>query len=146
MAFSSLSSAARSGIRLIGRSVVFAAAAYALSSAAQVSVGAAAAASAPGASSSANGGTGGVGLGGVGQGVTINPGVNSGAGINVQGRNAGNNALNGPRARSNADRELPAVDPQSGPQNSGQRALALDQASRVRQTAPARDQPVPAAR
>ena len=150
MAFSSVSSttnAAMSGLRLLGRSVVVVAAAYGLSATAQVSVGAAAAASAPGASSSANGGTGGVGLGGVGQGVTINPGVNSGAGVNVQGRNVGNNALNGPRARSNAERDLPPVaDPQLGPQNSGQRALALDQANRARQTAPGRDQPVPAAR
>ena len=147
MAFYSLSRAARSGLHLFSRSLVLAAAAYGLSATAQVSVGAAAAASAPGASSSANGGTGGVGLGGVGQGVAINPGVNSGAGINVQGRNVGNNALNGPRARGNAQRDLPPVaDPQLGPQNSGQRALALDQACRARQIAPALDQPVPAAR
>ncbi|MCZ2497312.1 hypothetical protein GN316_11120 [Xylophilus sp. Kf1] len=144
MAFSSFS---RTGMRVLGRGLVMAAAAYGLSATAQVSVGAAAAASAPGASSSANGGTGGVGLGGVGPGVTINPGVNSGAGVNAQGRDTGNNAITGPRARANAQRDLPALaDPQLGPQNSGQRALALDEANRARQTAPGRDQPVPAAR
>ncbi|QHI98267.1 hypothetical protein GT347_09830 [Xylophilus rhododendri] len=130
----------RSPLRWVGRALVFTAAAYGLSATAQVSVGAAAAASAPGASNSANGGTGGVGLGGVGPGVTINPGVNSGAGVNVQGRYGGNNALSGPRARANAQRDLPAVaDPAEGPQNSGQRALALDGAYRERQAAPARD-------
>lgn len=147
MALLPLSRIARTGFRLISRSMVVVAAAYGLSATAQVSVGAAAAASAPGSSSSANGGTGGVGLGGVGQGVTINPGVNSGAGINVQGRSVGNNALSGPRARSNAQFDLPPLaDPQLGPQNSGQRALALDRANRARQNAPGLDQPVPAAR
>lgn len=126
--------------RLVAHGAVFALAAYGLSAAAQVSVGAAAAASAPGATNSANGGVGGVGLGGVGPGVTINPGVNSGAGVNVQGRYGGNNALSGPRARANAARDLPPVaDPLQGPQNSGQRAVALDGAYRERQTAPARD-------
>jgi len=120
------------------------AAGYGLSAAAQVSVGAAAAASAPGATSSANGGVGGVGLGGVGPGVTINPGVNSGAGVNVQGRYGGNNATSGPRARANAASDLPPVaEPLEGPQNSGQRALALDQAYRERQNAPARDAGTP---
>ena len=127
-------------LRWLVRSAVMAAAAYGLSATAQVSVGAAAAASAPGASSSANGGVGGVGLGGVGPGVTVNPDVNSGAGVNAQGRMGGNNAIAGPRARANAARDLPAsADPALGPQNSGQRALALDGASRERQTAPARD-------
>ena len=131
---------ARSYLRLLARGALVVAAAYGLSATAQVSVGAAAAASAPGASSSANGGTGGVGLGGVGPGVTVNPGVNSGAGVNVQGRNVGNDAMIGPRARANAQRDLPAIaDPAQGPRNSGQRAMALDEANRARQTAPARD-------
>ncbi|WPB57531.1 hypothetical protein [Xylophilus sp. GOD-11R] len=135
-----VSSTVRGMFRLVARGAVLAAAAYGLSATAQVSVGAAAAASAPGASSSANGGVGGVGLGGVGPGVTINPNVNSGAGVNVQGRYGGNNALNGPRARANAQRDLPAVsDPLLGPQNSGQRAIALDGAYRERQNAPLRD-------
>ena len=137
----------RPACRLLAASLVLAAAAHGSSATAQVSVGAAAAASAPGANSSANGGTGGVGLGGVGPGVTVNPDVNSGAGVNVQGRNVGDSALSGPRARSNAQTGLaPVADPQLGPQNSGQRALALDRANRARQNAPARDLPVPGAR
>lgn len=131
----------RAAMRLVARCALLAAAAYGLSATAQVSVGAAAAASAPGASNSANGGVGGVGLGGVGPGVTINPNVNSGAGVDVKGRYGGNSALTGPRARANAARDLPVVNgPMEGPQNSGQRALALDGAYRDRQTAPLRDQ------
>ena len=130
----------RGYLRQFFRAAILVAAGYGLSATAQVSVGAAAAASAPGASSSANGGVGGVGLGGVGQWVTVNPDVNSGAGVNAQGRYGGNNAMSGPRARANAERDLPvAADPLQAPQNSGQRALALDGAYRDRQSAPARD-------
>ncbi|MCS4511512.1 hypothetical protein [Xylophilus ampelinus] len=96
---------------------------------AQISPGAAAAASAGGSSASANGGTGGVGLGGVGPGVTVNPGVNSGAGTGVQGREQGSGALSGPRAR----RDAQAVAAQRGeavPERAGQRALMLDQTRR----------------
>ena len=147
MAAFQINASPRMVYRLLARSVILAAAAYGLSATAQVSVGAAAAASAPGANSSANGGVGGVGLGGVGPGVTVNPDVNSGAGVNVQGRNVGDNAFSGPRARSNAQTDLPPVsDPQLGPQNSGQRALALDRANRARQNAPARDLPAAGAR
>ncbi len=133
-------SSARLALRLLARGALLAAAAYGLSATAQVSVGAAAAASAPGSANSANGGVGGVGLGGVGPGVTINPNVNSGAGVNAEGRYGGNNAMSGPRARANAARDLPAPKgPMEGPQNSGQRALALDGMNRERQTAPLRD-------
>jgi len=133
-------SSERGYLRMLARAAVFVAAGYGLSATAQVSVGAAAAASAPGATNSANGGVGGVGLGGVGPGVTVNPDVNSGAGVNARGRYGGNNATSGPRARANAQRDLPAaVDPMLGLQNSGQRALALDGVNRERQIAPARD-------
>ncbi|MES2186656.1 MAG: hypothetical protein V4505_19040 [Pseudomonadota bacterium] len=115
------------------RLLVASAAAYGLSATAQVSVGAAAAASAPGASASANGGTGGVGLGGVGVGVSVNPNVNAGPGEGAQSRAAGNGAISGPRARLNATRDLPLVqEPADRPGNSGQRAIALDEAARAR--------------
>lgn len=99
---------------------------------AQVSVGAKAAASAPGNSSSANGGTGGVGLGGIGIGVGANQDVTSGAGEMPSGRAVGNDALNGPRARADAKRELPAgnLSPSGKPLTAGERALALDAARR----------------
>ena len=122
------------------RALVAVAAAYGLSATAQMSVGARAAASAPGASSSANGGTGGVGLGGVGPGVGINPDVNAGAGAGMQSRTAGNGAISGPRARRNALNDLPlANDPAELPGNSGQRAIALDEAARARAAAPRRN-------
>ena len=94
--------------------------------AAQVSPGAAAAASAGGSSASANGGTGGVGLGGVGPGVTVNPGVDSGAGMGVQGRDQGSGALSGPRARRDAQ-AVAAERGEAVPERAGQRALMLDQ-------------------
>jgi len=96
---------------------------------AQVSPGAAAAASAGGSSASANGGTGGVGLGGVGPGVTINPGVNSGAGMGVQGREQGSGALSGPRARRDAQ-AIAAERGEAVPERAGQRSLMLDQTRR----------------
>lgn len=96
---------------------------------AQVSPGAAAAASAGGSSASANGGTGGVGLGGVGPGVTVNPGVNSGAGMGVQGREQGSGALSGPRARRDAQ-AVAAERGEAVPERAGQRALMLDQERR----------------
>ena len=96
---------------------------------AQVSPGAAAAASAGGSSASANGGTGGVGLGGVGPGVTVNPGVNSGAGLGVQGREQGSGALSGPRARRDAQ-AVAAGRGEAVPERAGQRALMLDQTRR----------------
>ena len=96
---------------------------------AQVSPGAAAAATAGGSSASANGGTGGVGLGGVGTGVTVNPGVNSGAGTGVQGREQGAGALSGPRARRDAQ-AIAAERGRAAPERAGQRALMLDQARR----------------
>ena len=98
---------------------------------AQVSIGAKAAASAPGANSSANGGTGGVGFGGIGPGVGVNQGVTAGAGVMPSGRAVGDSALSGPRARLDAQRELPAgADTPARPLTSGQRALALDAARR----------------
>ncbi len=122
------------------RALVAVAAAYGLSATAQMSVGAQAAAMSPGASSSANGGTGGVGLGGVGPGVGVNPDVNSGAGAGMQSRAAGNGAISGPRARRNALNDLPNVsEPADLPGNSGQRAIALDEAARARLPEPRRN-------
>ncbi|WP_295855824.1 hypothetical protein [uncultured Xylophilus sp.] len=126
----------RFAVRALVHSVVLAAAAYGLSAAAQVSIGAQAAATGPGASTSANGGTGGVGLGGVGPGVTVNPGVNAGAGAMASGTPVGNGALVGPRARRNAERELPMADPADRPANAGQRALQLDEATRAQLLVP----------
>lgn len=115
--------------RLSGYALIGGAALLSASAIAQVSTGAAAAASAGGSSASANGGTGGVGLGGIGPGVTVNPGVNSGAGTGVLGRDQGSGALSGPRARRDAQ-TMAAERGEPVPERAGQRALMLDQTRR----------------